>query len=467
MGGKQSLNFGAKVKPLSFTPKSKDESNKLRRKNSLYEAIVEYLNFIEVGEAGVQEMVDEWTLKALSALDKKEAKDDPRVAGINKTADDIRSGNMRSLRSVVTNHFKTVNRRFQGKHGLNSLLHITSREGYLNMVKIIFDDSTRIPADREVPIDVNSRNQRGRVPLHLAFGPPTVSYSGLKHGIEKDGSKAIAPRPEGIQLDSDWCRPGDVKTRRKLVKVLISEGADYEARDIMDFTPLHYACTWGWEDCVVELIGMDADLAPITSTGMTPLMMACQRGHIKVCKLLLAEAGGESAEIEAKDSQGDTALLLAIRRGSFPCTALLVEKFDADVNVENYSKSKPLLEACSLNDLDMVNLLMDHGVERDPAAFELLRGQVAIMVRMRLKMEQGEDEDEEGRPLKASKSGVGCWVLYKEVKPGRKKTKKGQRDPTFYYNTVTRKSVRPKPPDYIHDPLHIPKKAMFGMHFYH
>ena len=37
----------------------------------------------------------------------------------------------------------------------------------------------------------------------------------------------------------------------------------------------------------------------------------------------------------------------------------------------------------------------------------------------------------------------------------------------FYYNTVTRVSVRLKPPDYVHDPLHIPKKAMYGMHFYH
>ena len=137
------------------------------------------------------------------------------------------------------------------------------------------------------------------------------------------------------------------------------------------------------------------------------------------------------------------------------------------MNVENYAKGKPLVEACSLNSLDMVNLLMDHHVERDMAAFELLRGQVAVMIRQRLKMEAGEDEEEEGRPAKQKASGVGAWVVYKEVKPGKKKKKAGQRDPVFYYNTVTRVSVRLKPPDYVHDPLHIPKKAMYGMHFYH
>jgi hypothetical protein len=54
-----------------------------------------------------------------------------------------------------------------------------------------------------------------------------------------------------------------------------------------------------------------------------------------------------------------------------------------------------------------------------------------------------------------------------QVKAGKKTKKKGQRDPVFYYNPVTRQSVRTKPPDYKHDPLYIPQKAMFGMHFYH
>ena len=52
-------------------------------------------------------------------------------------------------------------------------------------------------------------------------------------------------------------------------------------RDIMEFTSLHYACIWGWDDVVEAIMGMDADLAAITSLGMTPLMFACSRGHLK------------------------------------------------------------------------------------------------------------------------------------------------------------------------------------------
>ena len=55
---------------------------------------------------------------------------------------------------------------------------------------------------------------------------------------------------------------------------------------------------------MAELIANDADLAPITSTGTTPLMLACGRGHLKVAGALLAEQNGESADVEARDAQG-------------------------------------------------------------------------------------------------------------------------------------------------------------------
>mmetsp|Transcript_21849 Transcript_21849/g.25822 ORF Transcript_21849/g.25822 Transcript_21849/m.25822 type:complete len:470 (+) Transcript_21849:82-1491(+) len=466
-GGSKLTFVAPKIAPLTFQPKPKDESNKLRRKNSLYEAIVDYLNHLDAEEVGIQELIDEASLVALVAQDKKETSEDPRIAGLNRIADEVRAGNMRALRTQVTNHFKTINRRFQGKHALNSLLHLTAREAYLPMVRTIFDDTTRIPGDREVPIDVNAKNQRGRTPLHTAFGPPTISFNGLKYGLEPGAEKPKCVRPEGAQIDSDWIKPGDLKTRRKVVKMLITEGADYECRDIMDFVPLHYACLWGWDDCVQEFINLDADLATITSTGMTPLMMACSRGHLKVVKLLMGESDGESAELEAKDAQGDTALLYAIRRGAYPVVLLLVEGYGADVNVENFTKDTPLLSACALNHLDMINLLLDYDVDRDPAAFELLRGQVAVMIRARLNMEAGDGDENDGPGEKVRGDGIGAWVVYKEIKPGKKKHKKGTKEPVFYYNTVTRVSTRTKPPDYKRDMLHLPKKAMYGLHFYH
>jgi len=98
--GQAQVRFVAKVSPLNFAPKAKDESNKLRRKNSLYDEIVDYLNNFDE-DGGVQELVDEALLKSLSEKDKKDIVDDPRVAGLNKLADEVREGNNRSLRNQV------------------------------------------------------------------------------------------------------------------------------------------------------------------------------------------------------------------------------------------------------------------------------------------------------------------------------------------------------------------------------
>jgi hypothetical protein len=162
-----------KIAPLAFAPKAKDESNKLRRSNSLYEAIVAYLDAIDGGQLGIDELVDASILAAAKAKDLPEVKDDHRIAAVNKIADDVRAGNCRTLRLQVVSHFKTINRRFQGVHGLNSLLHIASREGFLPMLRIIFDDKTRIPADREVrttPCAMRPRRIRARAAVCARAG---------------------------------------------------------------------------------------------------------------------------------------------------------------------------------------------------------------------------------------------------------------------------------------------------------
>jgi hypothetical protein len=89
IGGSKLTFAPAKIVPLVFQPKPKDESNKLRRKNSLYEAIVDYLNHLDEGDNGIQELIDEASLAALVAQDKKEVAEDPRIAGLNAIADEV------------------------------------------------------------------------------------------------------------------------------------------------------------------------------------------------------------------------------------------------------------------------------------------------------------------------------------------------------------------------------------------
>ena len=79
------------------------------------------------------------------------------MAAINAVATDVSQGNMRTFRTQIISHFPAVNRRFKQEWELNSQLHIMSREAFKPMLTFLFDDLTRAPADRIVPIDINIR----------------------------------------------------------------------------------------------------------------------------------------------------------------------------------------------------------------------------------------------------------------------------------------------------------------------
>ena len=192
-----------------------------------------------------------------------------------------------------------------------ALRSVDQPQAYADMVFTIFDDRTRPPADRIVPIAVDSKNDRGRVPLHLVFSPPQNTYNGKLYGLSKDGTRPDCRRPEGIMIESDWSKPGDEKARRKVAIQLVEEGADVATPDFHDFRPLHYASFWGWLDVVEALLKAEADVGPVTTTGETPVMLACERGHTKVVELLLEE-GGQEAGIESKNARGETPLMLAV-----------------------------------------------------------------------------------------------------------------------------------------------------------
>lgn len=74
-----------------------------------------------------------------------------------------------------------------------------------------------------------------------------------------------------------------------LLKDLIAKGADLNAYNAQDMTPLHVAALKGNARAVATLLDAGADInASSTSSGLTPLHMACYKGHYAVAKLLIA-----------------------------------------------------------------------------------------------------------------------------------------------------------------------------------
>ncbi|KAF9772568.1 hypothetical protein IL306_009724, partial [Fusarium sp. DS 682] len=86
---------------------------------------------------------------------------------------------------------------------------------------------------------------------------------------------------------------------------------DTTACDLVGWTPLHYACLRGHERIVLDLIGQGAEVNAQGRDGKAPLHCAAMGGHMDLVRLLV-EAG---AVIDVSDAFWTTPLLWAARKG--------------------------------------------------------------------------------------------------------------------------------------------------------
>lgn len=138
------------------------------------------------------------------------------------------------------------------------------------------------------------------------------------------------------RMDHSACVSGDVAR----VKQCLDEGADVNARDWLEFTPLMEATINGYAELTQLLIERGADVHARTYAdetdpdndpgGDTALMLVVQcwnstydntDKHVKTARLLL-EAG---ADINAKNPDENTALFFAFRNRHYDMLRLLAE----------------------------------------------------------------------------------------------------------------------------------------------
>eukprot|EP00730_Choanoeca_flexa_P006685 TRINITY_DN12203_c2_g4_i2.p1 TRINITY_DN12203_c2_g4~~TRINITY_DN12203_c2_g4_i2.p1 ORF type:complete len:294 (+),score=43.58 TRINITY_DN12203_c2_g4_i2:140-1021(+) len=93
--------------------------------------------------------------------------------------------------------------------------------------------------------------------------------------------------------------------------MLIGKGADMDAKNRDNSTPLHFACGCGHLAVAEMLIGKGADMqAKTKDNNFTPLHLACINGHLAVAEMLI----GKGADMDAKNRVGKTPLDLCKSR---------------------------------------------------------------------------------------------------------------------------------------------------------
>ncbi len=149
-----------------------------------------------------------------------------------------------------------------------------------------------------------------------------------------------------------------------LARLLIEKGADLNARDNHQQTPLHWAAKKGHTDTVRLLIENGVDLDAKDNYQWTPLHLAAMKGHTDIARLLIEKLieQGKAAEVNAKDNYQRTPLHWAAMKGHTDIARLLIEN-GVDLDAKDNYQWTPLHWAAWNGHTDLARLLIGKGAD--------------------------------------------------------------------------------------------------------
>jgi len=190
----------------------------------------------------------------------------------------------------------------------------------------------------------------GALVHQCAYGAAFRHYSSIRWA-EDARADALFTAVQG----QEWSR----------VTWLLKRGADVNARDGSDLTPLIRAVMSRDAGMCRVLLDHGADVNAKTWLGTTALMVAVQWDQEQLVRLLLARG----ATVDARSQQGRTALMIACANGDDDLAALLIEA-GADANATSKAGDRPIIDAAGSATAQapaLVRRLMAAGAEVDAA----------------------------------------------------------------------------------------------------
>ncbi len=147
----------------------------------------------------------------------------------------------------------------------------------------------------------------------------------------------------------------------EMAELLTGAGANTNATNDYQVTPLSLACTNGSAAMVDTLLTAGADPNLPLPTGETALMTCAWTGNAEAVKHLLENG----ANVHAQESRsGQTALMWALAQRHPEAARALIER-GADVHARSQSGFTPLLFAAKQGDLESVRILLAAGATID------------------------------------------------------------------------------------------------------
>ncbi|XP_024908100.1 ankyrin repeat domain-containing protein 35 isoform X2 [Pteropus alecto] len=119
-----------------------------------------------------------------------------------------------------------------------------------------------------------------------------------------------------------WVWDGDINTMLRAASLggCLQHGANEDAVDAENRSPLHWAASSGCASSVLLLCDHEAFLDVLDNDGRTPLMVASLGAHAAICSQLLQRG----ARVNVTDKDDKSALILACEKGSAEVAELLL-----------------------------------------------------------------------------------------------------------------------------------------------
>ena len=139
-------------------------------------------------------------------------------------------------------------------------------------------------------------------------------------------------------------------------EVLLSKGANTEAKSIDGETALHRTAQRGWKVPLKLLLDHGANIEARTNDGSTPLHLAAKKMRVEAVRMLL----DRGATVDATSQRRQTPLHLAASTGNEPIVTMLLEKA-AKINVFDLFGCAPLSWSSFHGHTALSRLLLDRG----------------------------------------------------------------------------------------------------------
>ncbi|KAJ3065723.1 hypothetical protein HDU99_004079, partial [Rhizoclosmatium hyalinum] len=200
--------------------------------------------------------------------------------------------------------------------------------------------STFVPAKLDLSnLSTVSRYAIQNLVLHLdpTVLPPNIEDFLEKYGPEvllhlsaRSGSSSVAVwllQEKGADIEAKDAQDKTplqlaVENRHAdMVEMLLDNGAQLESKDAVGWTALHGAAWNGQRELVQALLNRGADGNAESMLKRTPLHIAAWSGDLQMAKMLVAKG----SQLEIRDTEGKTPLIMAAEKGQLEVVSYLLD----------------------------------------------------------------------------------------------------------------------------------------------